>query len=362
MNRITAIILTLLRPMAAVALFAVCASHWWSTTARAEFDALPDYDFAAAAEAERAAGHYSEALMIVGAGLDTLSGEKQADLFAVQTRIETERDDVLRRLREAARGALTGTGESTEALAGAVAADLLVIGDVRDLVIQGAKLVRGEEPDKVIVALSGIGLATTLAPEADAGISVLTFARRVGAITDALASSLIRVVRRAVDTRNADELVQVANDASRLATAAKPAAALKILKLVDDPETLHLVADFSQRPGGAFALWLGGERSLGWLKSKGQAGEDWLLRAARRGEPGLALLASKGTRLLRPHPLLGLLKGIYRGNVPALLLTLLENKADALFGLATGWLLFELVLLKWRLRNFEKHREALRSL
>ncbi|GAC1631441.1 MAG: hypothetical protein NVS9B10_24890 [Nevskia sp.] len=357
MTRIVASVLTLARLAAAAILFVICASHWWATTARAAFDALPDYDFKGAAEAQRQAGHYGEALMIIDAGIDTLPGEKQAELLALQTRVAAERDDLLRRLREVGQGALTGRGDSIESLGGAIVTDMLVIGDLRDLVIEGTHALRGEDTDEVIVALSALGIATTAAPEADAGVAVLKFARRAGALGDALAHSLVRVAKQAAATRDAGALLQVAGDAARLAKAARPAAAMKILKLVDDPATLHLVADFAQRPGGAFALWLGGERSLKWLKTGGAQAQDWLLRAARRGEAGLDLLTRRGRLLLRPHPLLGLLKAIYSGAVPALLLELLESQADALFGIASGWLMFELVLLRMRFRNLRLRRE-----
>ncbi len=350
----TAFVWSLLRLGVAATLFFFCASHWWATKARADFDALPVYNFSVAAEAQRNAGNFGEALLIVDAGLDAASGEMQAELFTLKARIQTERDDVLRRLREVARGALTGRGDSPEALTGAVAADLLVVGDVRDLVIQGARALRGEDADEVIFALSAAGLATTLAPEVDAGVAILKFARRVGALGDAFAKNLLRLVRRAVETRSGDELAQVANDAVRLTKAARPAGALKILKLVDDPATLHRVAGFAGRPGGAFALWLGRERSLNWLKSAGPEGEEWLLRAARKGDAGIDLLIRKGRLLFRPHPLLGLIKSVYKGNIPALLLALFESQADALFGVVAGWLSFELLFLGFRVQRFRR--------
>ncbi len=350
----------LLRLTLALALLYVCASYWRTTSARAEFDALPPFDYLAAAEAQRAEGHYSEALLIVDAGLDTLPGQSQIELLAEQTAIEAERDDVLRRVREVGSGALTGGGDSAEALAGAVAADLLVVGDVRDLVVQGARLLRGGDADEVIVALSGLGIATTLAPEVDIGIAVLKFARRVGALGNVFARNLVKLARRAVETRSTDEVTQVATDVAYLTQSARPASALKIVKLIDDPETLHLAAGFAAEPGGAFALWLGRERSLAWLKTGGKDGERWLLHAAGKGEAGIALLARKGPLLLRAHPLLGLVKGFYKGNVPALLLKLLDTQADALLGVALGWVLFEVVLLGLRIRRLRRRETGAR--
>lgn len=351
LQRLVAILVPLLRFALALALVYFCALYWRTTQARAEFAALPDYDFVAAADAERNGGHYGEALLIVDAGLDTLPGEQQAELLALQTRIVAERDALLTRLREAGHGALTGTGESAEALTGAVIADLMVVGDVRDLVIQGARALRGEETDEVIVALSTLGLATTLAPEVDGGVSVLKFARRIGALGDAFVKNLVKLLRRAVETGDTGAVAQVAGDAVRLTQIARPAGAMKIIRLVDDPESLHLAADFAARPGGAFALWLGRERALAWLKAAGPEGRRWLLRASAKGEAGVDLLTRNGALLLRAHPLLGLIKSVYAGRLPALLLSLLDAHSAALLGVAFAWMLYESVLLVTRLRR-----------
>ena len=40
-----------------------------------------------------------------------------------------------------------------------------------------------------------------------------------------------------------------------------------------------------------------------------------MLLAARKGGHGSAWLRTKNARFLRPHPLIGLAKGLYKGNV-----------------------------------------------
>lgn len=349
------IVLGALRVLAAGLLSYVCFQHWPGMSARAELDALADYDPLAGAETQRAAGHFSEALMIIDAGLDTGDADQRAALLAAQQRITSERDAVLRRLTEAGRGALTGQGDSTEALVGAVAADLLVIGDVRDLLIQGTRALRGEDSDEVIVVLSALGLATTVAPGADAGVAVLKFARRAGALSEAFARTLLRLGRQAFQTGKRDELLAVAADVARLSERARPAAALRILRPIDDPQMLRRAADLAGRPGGTLALWLDPVRSTAWLKASAQAGEEvsgrWLLKAARKGEAGIEFLGRRGADLLRPHPLLGLIKAFWNGDLPALLVHLAETQAVLLLGAAIAWLLFECLRLGWLLRR-----------
>ncbi len=346
-----------LRLLMAALLSWACLEHWPSLSANAELDALADYDPLAGAEAERAAGHFSEALMIIDAGLETSDAEQRPALLAAQAQIIAERDAVLRRLTEAGRGALTGQGDSTEALAGAVAADLLVIGDVRDLLIQGAKALRGEDSDEVIVVLSTLGLATTIAPGADVGVALMKFARRAGALSEAFAKTLLRLGRRAFETGKSDELLAVAGDVSRLSERARPAAALRILRPIDDPQMLNRVANLAERPGGTLALWLSPARSTAWLKASSEAGEAvgerWLLKAARKGEAGIEFLGRRGADLLRPHPLLGLIKAFWSGHLPALLSNLLDEQAALMTGAVLAWLLFECLRLTWRLRRQE---------
>jgi hypothetical protein len=53
--------------------------------------------------------------------------------------------------------------------------------------------------------------------------------------------------------------------------------------------------------------------------------------------------------MFRAHPLLGLIKGFYKGTIPALFLDLFWRYSEAILGFALGWLGFELLLLLGRL-------------
>ena len=125
---------------------------------------------------------------------------------------------------------------------------------------------------------------------------------------------------------------------------------MTILKNIDTPAELKLAVQFAAKPGGTFALWLGGKPALGWIK-QGARGEELILQASRRGRAGLAYLAQHSALMLKAHPLLGLIKGLWKGNIPDLLIELMQRYAQIIFGLAAGWLLFEIFLLVGRLLN-----------
>src|SRR6202000_2086894 len=84
-------------------------------------------------------------------------------------------DDLLQRVNEAAReenttshfagrfasGLVTGNADDVGSLAGTVAGDLFVFGDIRDVVREGKHLVMGEDTDRLVLGLATAGLAVT---------------------------------------------------------------------------------------------------------------------------------------------------------------------------------------------------------
>ncbi|MBI3171366.1 MAG: hypothetical protein HYZ32_02080, partial [Hydrocarboniphaga effusa] len=317
---------------------------------REEFAALPPADYWKEAGVLLDQERYSEALLVVDAGIEALPGHR-ASLLMLRDRIELEQGRWMNLFQQLGQGALTGTGKNLEALTGAVVADLFVFGDVRDLVVQAGRKLSGEETDEVIVALSAGGILLTVSPALDLGAALLKFARRMGAMTERFAKNLLKVVERAVKQQNADEVLAISGDMAALSKQARPAGALAILKNVDDPAELQLAARFAEKPGGTFALWLGGRQTMTWLKQGGKRSDDLLLQASRRGRYGFDYLARNSDLLLKPHPLLGLVKGLYKGNIPDLLIELMQRYAQIVLGLAAGWLLYEFLLLLVRLLN-----------
>lgn len=350
MGRWGVVLESLLRVAAAAALVWVCWQDMAAVRVREEFAALPAADYWKEAGVLLDQERYSEALLVVDAGIEALP-EHRASLMVLRDRIEVERKRWLFRFQQLGQGALTGTGKSLEALTGAVVADLFVFGDVRDLVIQAGRKLRGEEADEIIVGLSAGGILLTVSPALDLGGALLKFARRMGAMTETFAKSLRDTIRRAIKNQNADEMLAISGDIATLSKQARPAGALAILKHAADPAELRLAAQFAGRPGGTFALWLGGRQTLDWLKQGSRRGEELLLQASRKGRAGLDYLAHHSNLLLKPHPLLGLVKGFYKGNIPDLLIELMQRYGIIIFGLAAGWLLYETVLLVARLLN-----------
>jgi len=111
-----------------------------------------------------------------------------------------------RAARDFAGGAVSGQAEGAAGLAGALAADVSGLGDVRDLLREGVPYLRGEPHDPLLLGLSAVGLAATAATwaggvgaPARGGLSVLKAARRLGRLPAPLVAALTRMLRAGID-------------------------------------------------------------------------------------------------------------------------------------------------------------------
>ena len=337
---------SLVRVAAAVALVWICWQDKPAIDARDAFEMLPPYDAAYEAGELFKQNRFTEALVLVDEGLAQDPANNR--LLIMTQGLELERKGWMREIALGGRGAITGRGTDAASLAGAVIADLFVFGDIRDLVIETGTWLKGGDADEMIVALSAGGVVLTLSPELDVGAAVLKTARKMGVLTDAMARSVADVARRAYRTRKTDELKQISSDVSTLVARARPAGAVSILKHADDPATLSRLVRFTETPDGLHAMLVDPKTTMRWLNSGWSHAEGWVLKAAAKGRGGLEYLSKNSSMMFRVHPLIGLAKGLYKGNIPALLLDLGMRYSLVILGLAWGWLLYEGLLLLTR--------------
>lgn len=340
--------------IAAFMLYAV-ASDTEARLARLQYASLPDFDYAAEVAFLRSAGRYGEALMIADAGLDATTGPAHQHIQEQRDAAAREQSSYLRRARDLGMGALSGRGTSIESLVGAVTADFLVVGDVRDLLIQGGRYVLDGETDKVILVLSGVGLATTLAPEVEWVPVVLKAAKKAGALTKALGESIVTMAKAGKSER----LASLMRDVRKLAERASPGGAARLLRHAQTPEDVARIARFVETErAGAFALHVTGKEGAEMLKGASRVehaglaaaeAERAVVLAARKGAPGVAWLRTGAYRaMLRPHWLVGAAKAFYKGNAEQLaqrVAAQLDPRAWWILPLLASWVVVELGLL-----------------
>lgn len=284
--------------------------------ARVQFGSLPNMDYLAEVRNLSGQQRFAEALLVAQTGLEELAGDDHDALLAEQKVVREEQASVLRKGKELMRGALVGEGDSLEALIGAVGADMFVVGDIRDLIIQGGRLAVDGQTDELILALSAVGVLTTVMPEIDWIAAFLKVAKKAGALSKRMIAALVRIVRAANDTRDYAELKRIFGFFKVLIEKSTPAGALRLLRHIDDPKEVELVADFLKRqPAGGFVLHVAGKDGVDIVKTSLRESENVLVMAARKGDSGIAWLRSGGQRLLRPHLIVGALKGLHKGNI-----------------------------------------------
>lgn len=107
----------------------------------------------------------------------------------------------LRNIKDFINGATTGEATSATAIGGALAADYVGVGDVRDAVIQGGYLVQGRDYDKITLGLSLVGLATVVpgAGAVDLGASVVKTANKAGKLSKPLRNRVGKLSSEMVD-------------------------------------------------------------------------------------------------------------------------------------------------------------------
>jgi hypothetical protein len=186
--------------------------------------------------------------------------------------------------RSFARGFFIGEPEDLASLAGTATGDLFVYGDIRDLVREGTRAVRGQPVDGLVLGLAAIGLGATGATYATlgagsparAGLSLFKTAARGGRLSAGLGAAIgragrdlvdpaalkaigdnllrpvaaVRAARSAVKAENAKVLVRLASDAGQIQAKAGTRAALDALKLADDPHDLRKLARLADAKGG----------------------------------------------------------------------------------------------------------------
>ena len=117
--------------------------------------------------------------------------------------------EAIRDTKEFSAGFISGEGESAVALSGSVLSDLTVVGDVRDLSIEGNKFAHDEKYDRVVFGLSliGVGLSASQLLSAGAttplkvGASVVKVAKKTGKISEPFLNILSSKLAKSIDIK-----------------------------------------------------------------------------------------------------------------------------------------------------------------
>jgi hypothetical protein len=279
----------------------VLVEHYTETSIDAqikEMEKLPDANYISEIEKLREEGKLGEALELarfVGEHPD-MPGHLEAK--RLEKEIEAELDSEFSKILRFARGAVTGNPKTGMDAAGAVASDFCFFGDLRDLTIQGWKFISKQETDKLVVALSAIGVLTETIKTIDGVPAALKLFKKIGSITPKFGNSILEASQKALKQRKVtSELKKIFinfKDVTKNMGFTKSALALKS---VDSAEDLSALAKVSAKvPGETFVILRnGGKEAFDAIKKIDPEGkEETLLKiAARKGKAGAKFLAKR---------------------------------------------------------------------
>lgn len=231
-----------------------------------------------------------------------LGDPQRADRIAAAA--DTAMNSTSIQVQDFLQGALSGTASNGASLLGALSLDLFLIGDLRDLAVQGYREIIWDDGDTVILALSATGLTLGLVPQLHWAPSLLKALKRSGALTPRFSRVLYRHAQTALRTGNFTPLARLVENFATATRALGPGpmrGAMHAVQTEADLARLGSAAATSPRHAYAVAS-LGGQRGLRQASRSGDnieviAGKlklsSRLGKAARKSlgvVPGYALL------------------------------------------------------------------------
>lgn len=259
--------------------------------------------------------HYAEAADYLGFFMNYEYVSQNAEAQALRRDISDMRKNWYYQASKFAEGLLAGTSDEVIGKMTGVATDFLVIGDLRDLAKQGVQCAKGEETDKVLVALASLGVIATgaqvvsgagtvvtggvAAPAvvgttaAKSGLVTLKIARKLGMLPPWLGKTIVNSVRMAKQTKSLGALAGVLGDVSTLA---KIRGGCNLLSKTKDGASLKRMASFAETFGSnSAALYrIGGDLVVSSAQQTGKIGKDTIQLASTFGQSGLRALDKVG--------------------------------------------------------------------
>ncbi len=263
---------------------------------RDRFDTLTPLDPLPHTQELIAHNHWAEAETYLGYFIEHNSTAITPQARELLSAIHAKRQSWEYKAKALLNGAVTGKGDELAGMIGAGVADLFVVGDLRDLVIEGNHWLNGEEVDEVILALSSLGVAATAATISTAGgaggikgsLSLLKSMRRGRLLPAWLLKALARLPGTSDTRRAANTLMEPIADLYHSSGFLGARAILTRSKSLKELEKMRF---FAKRFGRESAVLLRIDPTA--LRLAEHLPARTITRASLYGKPGFKVLARR---------------------------------------------------------------------
>ena len=260
--------------------------------------------------------------------------------------------------KKVAEGFRTGTSDELLGQASAIGSDFLLIGDLRDLALEGSHYYNHEKVDKVLVALSTIGLiasASTLftlgsSTVAKSGVSVLKLAQKSKRIPTWLSKYLVREAKQIRKTKNISNIKPLFNTIDTLRKKVGLNVTLTLLSKTQNFKELKGMTKLAKRYGHKTEtlLTLSNKKLITHAKQLSKVDSKTIALASSYGSSGFVHLIKGGeknfiktTKRLKAYAKVG-----YKGELWKVFLWLMKHLSDAMLMVIMG--IIVLLLFPWR--------------
>lgn len=293
----------------------------------------------------------------------------------LQHEIQEQRSSYLYQLKKMGEGLALGQSDEDIGQITAVVSDLMVVGDLRDLAVQGWRWAQDEPTDPVLIALATIGVAATAAQIAGAAatvptagastavtvsastaktaITTLKSMRRLNKLPDWISHALVATAKQMGRQRSLAGMPNAQTMLSNVATLSQVPGGARLLAKTHDAASLAMAARFARTHGkNTFALQrISGNAVGNTLQLSQQYGAQVVELAATYGQRGLHILQRSGAVHFVKYSARAS-KITYKGDALRLLVSWLAYLPNALLAL----LMLPGLLVMWPRRA--KHQRA----
>ena len=266
--------------------------------------------------------------------------------------IQLKRNSYEYKAKKFLEGITKGGSDEDIGKASAIASDFLVIGDIRDLSIEGKHYLNNEKVDNFIVSLSSLGLIATASTLYTLGattpiktsISVLKYGKRANKIPSWLNQKLITEAKISNETKSLDNITNLLQPIYKLYEKVGLNQTLNLLKNTKNFKELKGIMKFTSRFGKKSHILLQSTKgkAVQYAKSMPHIKNKNILYASTYGEKGLKGLKKMGenTFMKRVGFIANLTKTTYKGNLNSFFNYLLKNIPNSLLYIISFFGLF----------------------
>ena len=257
--------------------------------------------------------------------------------FKLLETIRNKRDSYGYQTEKFFEGIVKGGSDEEIGKISAIASDFLVIGDIRDLSIEGIHYANDQKVDNFILALSSLGILATATTIYSLGattpvktsLSLLKYGKKVNKIPSWLQHKIINYAKIAKETNSLDKLNSLVEPISKMYNKIGLNQTLNLLKSSKNLKELKALANFSSRfkKNSHVLLGVTHNKALLYAKNMPKVSNKSFMFASTYGENGLKGLHRLGENkfLRRVGFYSHLTKTTYKGNFNSFINWLLKN-------------------------------------